>query len=752
VLRVFRIGFLVPATLFLLLTAVFAKGSGQYSVVENNNKKGLVNKKGEMLIPAEYDDLGWSVGSAEVVEDVIGYKRDGLWGLLNLKNERIVDPEFTFLTPYGESLILAGRKTSYNQNIYYGLINAKGKVHLAFKYSHLQQHHKRLIATRYENDEYHKGLIDDKAKVYIPLAHTDVQAIAEGFYAVYNDNRKIAVYDENGEALTDFELDSIALLKAPYHMIFKEGKLGLVNVKSGQILPARYKRIKVEEDGTIMTQSFTTWYVLNDRNEVLDTLHYDDITPLQKGVLRVQVGGAEAIINWDEQNLSGFHHIEIHRLQHGMALYRKAEKYGILLEDGQELLPALFDTIIFATDRLLVKETRQGKRGWSLMDFQGKRLTSEVYQRLEPLGRTYFQAKRNQYWGVVSDGGKEVIFCKYDSIIQHVDNRFEVKLLGEDGILDASGEWVVLPQKKEIDIVDSLRYLVRSPYGSTVSYYPGTIDFRAEFFLYAEGDQFVEKTLDGKYGITHDGGKRVIQPIYDHISPLYEDSLYIARQGTAYSFITKNGQLLNAFDPRFEEVLGMQEGFVGVKIDGKWGFVDMNGKLRVANRYDSIGSFHEGLAPIQLLGRWGYIDKREVLRIQPKFDKVYHFENGIGRMVQNSKYGLLNEEGKTVLPAEYDSLYRLGNGAYITIRDHEKGLVSPKGKNLIFPRFKSISDLGNGYVIVHWKDRFGLMSKDGLSPIPLIYEALKYDPYSDTYLAAKSSEWKKVDAASFSKR
>ncbi|MCG8308981.1 MAG: WG repeat-containing protein, partial [Cytophagales bacterium] len=89
-----RKGFFSEKWLYLLFLGLLwyqipmLAGKGEeYSIIERNDKKGLVNKKGRVLIPPEYDELGWTNGGTQLLENVIGFKKDGLWGVLNTKNE-----------------------------------------------------------------------------------------------------------------------------------------------------------------------------------------------------------------------------------------------------------------------------------------------------------------------------------------------------------------------------------------------------------------------------------------------------------------------------------------------------------------------------------------------------------------------------------------------------------------------------------------------------------------------------------------
>jgi hypothetical protein len=51
------------------------------------------------------------------------------------------------------------------------------------------------------------------------------------------------------------------------------------------------------------------------------------------------------------------------------------------------------------------------------------------------------------------------------------------------------------------------------------------------------------------------------------------------------------------------------EGLARVELNGKWGYIDKEGKEVIPIKYDWARSFSEGLACVKLNGKWGYIDK-----------------------------------------------------------------------------------------------------------------------------------------------
>src|SRR5688500_13269410 len=97
---------------FLLLAALFvspgklcsdpiepnnSSNAIEFSLFEENGKVGVKNEQGEILIPAQYDGMGWSNGQFSIINNVTGYRSGDRWGLINLENNRITKAEYTDL-------------------------------------------------------------------------------------------------------------------------------------------------------------------------------------------------------------------------------------------------------------------------------------------------------------------------------------------------------------------------------------------------------------------------------------------------------------------------------------------------------------------------------------------------------------------------------------------------------------------------------------------------------------------------------
>ena len=67
------------------------------------------------------------------------------------------------------------------------------------------------------------------------------------------------------------------------------------------------------------------------------------------------------------------------------------------------------------------------------------------------------------------------------------------------------------------------------------------------------------------------------------------------------------------------------EGLAGVRIDGRYGFIDEAGTLVIAPRFDLVGSFHLGLAEILIGDATGVIDRSGKVVLEPRFARAIPF-------------------------------------------------------------------------------------------------------------------------------
>jgi hypothetical protein len=148
---------------------------------------------------------------------------------------------------------------------------------------------------------------------------------------------------------------------------------------------------------------------------------------------------------------------------------------------------------------------------------------------------------------------------------------------------------------------------------------------------------------------------------------------------------------------------------VGIKRNGKWGFYDKSGKLKIAHLYDEISHFKNNMAAVKLAKDIFMVDTNGIKLAAPYNgqDKDYSFNDadiaiGMGgdfsdpdfkKISENGKVGLLDvKNNKMIIPAAYDKLVDIKDKfKIITGGKNEKyGLIAFGGRVIIPLEYASV--------------------------------------------------------------
>lgn len=112
----------------------------------------------------------------------------------------------------------------------------------------------------------------------------------------------------------------------------------------------------------------------------------------------------------------------------------------------------------------------------------------------------------------------------------------------------------------------------------------------------------------GKWHPVNKKGERFNEIDYDDVKePLLKDGLIAVKKGLKWGFADKEGNLVISCS--YDDAYSFGEDFAAVKLNGLWGYLDRNGKLVVEPKFDDAYSPNEkGIAPIKATdGSWKLI-------------------------------------------------------------------------------------------------------------------------------------------------
>ncbi|MEG2289340.1 MAG: WG repeat-containing protein [Clostridium sp.] len=99
----------------------------------------------------------------------------------------------------------------------------------------------------------------------------------------------------------------------------------------------------------------------------------------------------------------------------------------------------------------------------------------------------------------------------------------------------------------------------------------------------------------------------------------------------------------------YEDAMTFSDDLAGVKLRGLYGFIDMEGNLKIKPSYEQVQSFDNGTALVKQNGLWGLIDKTNTVIIPFKYTEASMAPNNLISVKENDKYGCINLNGDVVV-------------------------------------------------------------------------------------------------------
>ncbi|MEO5976354.1 MAG: WG repeat-containing protein [Chryseolinea sp.] len=696
---------------WLLLIHIFSAANG-FDVFKENGKVGLKSDQGKVLIPAKYEAVGWSTGKLTVVNNVVGYKVGGYWGLINLDNHQITKAIYEELVPAEGDLFVARKKSNLSLRLVAGCINTSGKEILDFQYDGISITNQRAIVFTRIGNQFKYGLVDLANKTLIPQQFKTVSSLGQTRYAVKNFDDKIALFTDAGKQDTPFEIDSISSYKKNYAIIYKGLQQGLVDNSGAIKVRANNREMLIEDDGQVFKRDLDEWLFVDGQNKLIQKKLADSVRVIGKNVLQVVESGLVHLEDYKFAPTSPGSYSTLAKFVNRKAIFSSNHKVGVVRSDGTILVAAKYDKVYRDQQYFISNQRQGGKDNWIVLDSLGRSLHAKTYEHIYPFTGKIFPVSNRNYWGAIDASGKELIACAYDSIIQQLDEYVVVKFKGQYGVVSLREEWRVTPRPEKLRLISKTRFLEIGPKTTYLKAFDGNTIYFSDNFLEVQSGHLIEHLSDG------------------NIWEVDLDGVIVDRKLQQ--------------DLKIKVVTAETEGLRGIKKNGQYGFIDSRGRLRIANRYDNIQSYQEQLAAVKIRGKWGFINHDDKIAIQPVYDVVLPFQYGFSIVSQKGFKGLIDKTGKVVLPPKYEEITVKEFGNILVKQEGLYGLSDRDGKILINPKFHSLYDQGNNYVIVGRDDKYGIVTVQGISTVPLIYDKIAYDRFNGNFLALKKAAWVRV--------
>ncbi|MGO4350242.1 WG repeat-containing protein [Paenibacillus sp. MCAF9] len=217
------------------------------------------------------------------------------------------------------------------------------------------------------------------------------------------------------------------------------------------------------------------------------------------------------------------------------------------------------------------------------------------------------------------------------------------------------------------------------------------------------------------YGYIDREGNQVIPPIYEYATS-FKDGIAAVFQNNKTKFISKSGETL--LDTDYFGVKNFSCGRALFQSNGKFGYLDIHGKVVIPPKFEHAYDFSEGYAtvviPIGITSGIAFIDVNGNFINDQIYNNSMHFTDGIVSVQHPSgKHGCINAAGEYVIDPISEDYISFSEGlAPISIKG-KIGYIDCKGQIVIPPQFAYAGNFQEGMAVIIKRNKFGFINRLG---------------------------------------
>lgn len=445
------------------------------------------------------------------------------------------------------------------------------------------------------------------------------------------------------KGILDKEKEQGKIISKDYAVIFKDNKWGVIDSSGNTVIDPSYEEmITIPNskndvflciyDVNYETGEYKT-KVLNSKNEEIFT-QYEQI---------------QAVANRDPNNNIWY--------EENVLKVKKDGKYGVINLVGKELTDIQYDEIVAIEGvKGVLKVTKDGKMG--IIDNEGKEIIPTQSLEVTNLGKDskegFIVKGEDGKYGIVNYSNEIILEAKYDEIVKvHANDMYVVKQAGKQVLVKKDGTEVLSTGYDEIKEIlknadNGIIYMANGKYGVMKTTGEVTIGADYEELKEAKTGLFIAKQ-NGKYGVIDLQKEIKVEPTYISMTYNEKADIYLAEKEDYHNDIIDNafavrqsgilidlddekgyielkqGEEYKYYNFKFEEKniteIQVSSTLFKSKQDGKYGFVDKNGKVVVDYQYDDVTEQNSyGYAGIKKDGKWGSIDNKGNVVQEPTYN------------------------------------------------------------------------------------------------------------------------------------
>ena len=499
------------------------KADAEYFILEKNDKYGVINKDGTVVIEPQYDGIKIPNPTQDTFICLVDANND-TWKAVDSSNNQkwtnynnvdaISIKAITSLVPYEKTVL------KYQEGNLYGIIDFEGNKITDAIYEDISSVDYKEGYLKVK-DQGNYGVINIKGTKIIETSYDDITS--DGYYSEEkkyqdagfilriktDDGYKYGYAKANGKIILDTNYNEITRIteiedsKNSYFITSLNGRYGLMK-NSDEVIANDFRSIDFDRTNNLLILQKNSIYGVYDlEGNCIIPIDYNDI-----------IVGGEYINAFKGENTVIFDNKGNEIKTDNSSKEKVSEDYSIIIDKDNN---------------------------YNILDKNDKVLLKDKYSYLEYFRDDLFIATNDSKTGLIKSNGNIVVPLQYNTI-QNVEGADCLQAT----LMDANRTLIINSQGKVQEGLENASFIKEENYVKILS------------------------STDVKY-YTLEGNETTYKELFP------ENTLYAVKQNDKWGFKDNSGNIV--VNCEYDFVSEQKGNFVGIKKDGKWGILDLTGKV-----------------------------------------------------------------------------------------------------------------------------------------------------------------------------
>ena len=499
------------------------------------------------------------------------------------------------------------------ENNQYGVIDAQGNKIIETKYENIKiPNPEKAVFVCYEGDK--TKIINEKGEEIFkeydniePLRLKNVLSdlMYEKSVLKYSKDGKCGIINFNGKKITNAIYEEIDTLqfKEGELLVKKDGKYGIINIKGAILIKPQYDEIEVDkfyEEGNgykkagyivknTTEEGYRYGYVNTEGKKIIDTKYNELYRIVEINSDDVYIicaeNGKYGLLKNGKQIIENEYQSIVYNESNNTVTVLKGKKYGVISITGKIIIPFEYKQIDIAGDYIYAKTTDENVK---VFDSNGKETGINEDIAIINIENTdykiYINTQNDKTTYSIYKKGEEITKNKYTYITYLYDNYFiACNTDGKLGVIDSSENTKIEFKYNSIQQIENTNMIQAINNNTKI-----TEIYSKEMTKICELENATIENNKDYLRIYNDKETKYVskdEKEITNVDVFTNNKIFAKRQNDKCGFVDKSGNII--VDYKYERVTEINKyGFAGIRLNGKWGVINGEGKIIVEPTYE----------------------------------------------------------------------------------------------------------------------------------------------------------------------